>query len=103
MHDAALLVRELPFRHVLTTMHDAALLVRELPFRHVLTTMHDAALLVRELPFRLALGLLLSRRVPPHCDRATVQAHRDSPLAVNAPRSAWARRQSPGRAFTIVV
>jgi hypothetical protein len=51
-----------------------------------------------------ALGLLMSRRVPPHCDRATVQADRDSPLAgVNAPRVGAARRRSTGRAFTIVV
>jgi hypothetical protein len=34
---------------------------------------------------------------------ATVQADRDSPLAVNAPRSARARRRSTGRAFTLVV
>src|SRR5512132_3880203 len=51
----------------------------------------------------LDLGLLLSGRVPPRCYRATVQADRDSPLAVNAPRSAGARRRSTGRAFTLVV
>jgi hypothetical protein len=46
----------------------------------------------------------MSRQVPPHCNRATAQADRDSPLAgrqrAEGQRS---RRRSTGRAFTIAV
>jgi hypothetical protein len=46
----------------------------------------------------------MSRRVPPHCNRATVQAARDSPLAGRQRAEVSAARfRSPGRAFTIVV